>query len=245
MKKLSILDVRVDSVFLEEIKQITLHLIAEKKSSIFVSLGSLTVMLARKDLAYRALIAEAELVICDGAGVALALKYLTGEEIPRIPGVDLVPFFAKLSEEKGFKLFLLGAKEDVINRANDLLKINFPNVNICGYLNGYFDIINSNEVIKTIKRASPDILIVGLGQPAQEKWLKENLKDLSVPVTIGVGGSFDVIAGKIVRAPVIFRKLGLEWLFRMIIEPWRIKRNFALVGFVCLIIKNKFKGGKE
>ncbi|MFH1074678.1 MAG: WecB/TagA/CpsF family glycosyltransferase [Candidatus Firestonebacteria bacterium] len=245
MKKLSLLGVRVDDVSLEEIKSISLSLIAGQKPSMFVSLGSLTVMQARKDQGYKALIDEAELVICDGSGVSSAIKYLTGEKIRRIAGVDLVPFFAELSEEKSCKLFLLGAEEDVIKKAADLLKKRFPGANICGYLNGYFDIINSVEVISTIKKASPDILLVGLGQPLQEKWLKDNLKALSVPVTMGVGGSFDVIAGKFARAPVVFRKSGLEWLFRMIIEPCRIKRNFALIGYVFLIIKNKFRGGKE
>ncbi|OGF48847.1 MAG: hypothetical protein A2231_07400 [Candidatus Firestonebacteria bacterium RIFOXYA2_FULL_40_8] len=245
MRKLSILGVRVDNVSLEEIKNISLRLIAERRPSIFVSLGSLTVMLARKDPSYKELIDEAALVICDGAGVAGGLRYLVKEEIPRIPGVDLIPFFAKLSEERGCKIFLLGAKEEVITNAAVSIKKSFPNINICGYLNGYFDIIHCSAVISTIKRTAPDILLVGLGQPGQEKWLRDNLAELAVPVSIGIGGSFDVISGKLSRAPLVFRKLGLEWLFRMLLEPWRVRRNLALVGFFSLIIKNKFMGGKE
>ncbi|OGF49203.1 MAG: hypothetical protein A2044_06350 [Candidatus Firestonebacteria bacterium GWA2_43_8] len=230
---------------LEEIGSISLELISKREPSIFISLGSLTVMQARKDPAYRALIKEAALVICDGAGVSSAVKFLSGRKIERLTGVDLVPFFFKLAEEKGLKIFILGSKKDVIAEAARVLKKSYPKADICGYLDGYFDIINPVEVINVIKKTSPDILLVGLGQPRQEKWLKENLKALAVPVTMGVGGSFDVIAGKIKRAPVVFRKLGLEWLFRMMIEPWRLKRNAALAGFIYLIIKNKLTGGKE
>jgi len=245
VKRLSLLGIRVDSVTREEIKQISLRLIAEKKPSLFVSLGTLTLMLARKDPAYRQLLEEAELVICDGAGVVSGLKYLTGEKITRQTGVDLVPFFAELAAEKGLKLFLLGAEQEVIEKAAAVLKRELPGVNICGFLNGYFDIINSSEIIDKIKKVSPDILLVGLGQPAQEKWLKANLNALAVPVTMGVGGSFDVIAGKIPRAPVFFRKTGLEWFFRMVLEPRRFKRNLVLLKFVFLIIKNKVTGGNK
>lgn len=244
MKKLSILGVRVDDVSLEEIKNVTEEAIQNKKPSLFVSLGSLTVMLARKDPAYKDLIVQSKLVICDGAGVAKAVKVLHGKEIEKYSGIDLVPEFFRMSVKKGYRIFLIGAKEKVIVEAVLRLKSSYPGIDICGYLNGYSDIINDEKVKEIIKKQSPDILLLGLGQPRQEIWLSNNLKDLAVPVTMGIGGSFDVIAGKIKRAPSWFRRTGLEWLFRMFIEPWRFKRNLALIMFIILIIKNKFIGGK-
>ena len=245
MKKLSVLGVRVDSVSLEEVKSIATAAIEKKEPALFISLGSLTVMQARKDPIYKTLIEQAKLVICDSAGVAKAVKYLQRTEIPRLSGIDLIPVFAAMSVKKGYRIFLFGAKESVVAEACRNLTVTFPGVNICGYLNGYFDIINQNDVKETIKRSAPDILLAGLGQPLQEKWLSTNLIELGVPVAVGVGGSFDVIAGRIKRAPLFFRRLGLEWLFRMIIEPWRLRRNFVLINFILSILKEKFIGGKQ
>lgn len=245
MKKLSVLGIRVDKVNVEEIQNMADNAIRLKQPSMFVSLGSLTIIQARKDPAYKNLIERSKLVICDGAGVSKALKFLQGEDLERISGIDMVPVFARLSADKGYRIFLLGAKEDIINEAARELKKSFPGINICGYLNGYFDIINDIKVKEVIKRHCPDILLVGLGQPKQEKWLYQNLEELAVPVSMGIGGSFDVISGNVKRAPGFFRKKGLEWLFRMLIEPWRIKRNLALVAFILLVIKEKFNGGKQ
>lgn len=244
MEKLSVLGIRVDNLALEEIGRVTLRLISEKKPSIYISLGSLTVMLAKKDAAYKNIIESAELVICDGFGVKAAIRLLTGKKLPRLTGVELVSFFAGLAEKKGCRIFLLGASEAVIKEAKNQLEKSFPALIICGYSNGYSDIIITNEVKKKIKEAAPDILLAGLGQPRQEKWLSENSRELGVPVSLGVGGSFDVISGKIKRAPLLFQKLGLEWLFRMLLEPRRIKRNFVLLKYLMLIIKDKITGGK-
>jgi len=245
MEKLSILGVRVDLLGLEEIQSVTSEAIQKRIPSLFISLGSLTVIRARKDPEYKDLIENSRLVICDGAGVAKAAKILSGTNITRLSGIDLVPVFARLAVEKGYRIFLMGAKEDVIAEAARKIRNSFPGVNICGYLNGYFDIINDEKVKETIKKHSPDILLLGLGQPKQEKWLSSRLKELNVPVVMGVGGSFDVLAGNKKRVPGFFRKLGLEWLVRMILEPWRAKRNLALVLFVLLVIKEKIIGGKE
>ena len=160
--------------------------------------------------------------------------------IRRIPGIDLMLKICEIAENKNYKVFLLGAKPEIISLAAANIKKKFPGLNIVGLYHGYFNEEDETKVIEKIQDAHPDILFVGLDIPRQEKWIYRNIKRLSAKVVMGVGGSFDVISGKLRRAPKWIRICGLEWFFRFLQEPWRIKRIINLPVFVYRILLIRF-----
>ena len=167
-----------------------------------------------------------DLNIVDGVGVKIALK-IKGIKQEQIRGVDFSRSLVKLANENNYRLAFLGAKEEVIQKAKENFLTEYPNLNFSYVRNGYFQ--NDDEIIEEIKKAQPQILLVGLGSPRQEEFiikLKESLKGC---VFVGVGGSFDVFSGITKEAPQIYRKLGLEWLYRTISQPERFKRIFPLL----------------
>lgn len=143
----------------------------------------------------------------------------------------------KESSQKGYRVFLLGAKIGVAEKAAKILSDKYKGLNIVGIRDGYFE--DENSVIEEIKKANPDILFVAMGSPKQEYWIKNNMYKLSVPLCMGIGGSLDVICGNIKRAPNWMCSLGLEWLYRLIKEPWRFKRMSVLPIFLIKALKER------
>lgn len=164
------------------------------------------------------------------------------EIIPeRVTGTDLVYKISKLCEQINCSIFLLGAKEGIAKKASLKLKFLFPNLKIAGTFAGKPNIIADQKIQTIINRSRPDILFVAFGAPKQEKWIARNLSKLeTVKIAMGVGGAFDFISGKIKRAPIQLRKIGLEWLWRLIHEPKRIGRIFnATCKFSWEVFKHK------
>ncbi len=178
---------------------------------------------AKKNKDFANIIQHAELVVADGVGIKIALK-LKGVNQERIGGVDLSRSLIELCAKNGLRLGLLGAKEEVISTLVDKLKSEFENINIVFSHNGYFD--DENVLLSQIKDARPQVLLCALGSPKQEFIIHRLKEMLQGCVMIGVGGSFDVFAGFVQRAPIIWQKLGLEWLYRVIKQPQRFKRIF-------------------
>ncbi|MBR6722198.1 WecB/TagA/CpsF family glycosyltransferase [bacterium] len=193
---------------------------------------------ARKNDDFAKLLNGAELVVPDGVGVEIGLKIL-GHKVKRIPGVELGKALIIKFSKAGKSVALIGAKPDVVDLAAKNLKDEIPELNIVYKHDGYFD--NDNEIIEQVSKASPDLVLVALGSPKQEFFIK-SLKDVLPKATmIGLGGSFDVWAGVVNRAPKIYQKLGLEWLYRTIKEPQRFKRIFpTLPLFVLRVCKERF-----
>ncbi|MBQ8847647.1 MAG: WecB/TagA/CpsF family glycosyltransferase [Candidatus Gastranaerophilales bacterium] len=184
------------------------------------------IMNAQKNKSFFEIVNSSDLNIVDGVGVKIALK-IKGIKQEQIRGVDFSRSLVKLANENNYRLAFLGAKEEVIQKAKENFLIEYPNLNFSYVRNGYFQ--NDDEIIEEIKKAQPQILLVGLGSPRQEEFiikLKESLKGC---VFVGVGGSFDVFSGITKEAPQIYRKLGLEWLYRTISQPERFKRIFPLL----------------
>jgi N-acetylglucosaminyldiphosphoundecaprenol N-acetyl-beta-D-mannosaminyltransferase len=143
-----------------------------------------------------------------------------------------------MAAKKNYSIFLLGGKKEVVEKLTEKLRDRYKNLKV-GYQNGYFS--DEGEVINKIKADQPDIVFVSLGFPKQEIWIDENSKKLNVPLMIAEGGSFDFISGKTNRAPIWVRKIGLEWLVRLIRQPWRFKRQLALPYFAYLVFREKLK----
>ncbi|MDD4364074.1 MAG: WecB/TagA/CpsF family glycosyltransferase [Atribacterota bacterium] len=215
-----------------------------------VTPDTLAILRARKDKKYLGITKKADLVTPDGSGVLWATSSLDVPLLERITGIDLINKICELSVEKGFSLYFLGSKDCVVKKAVENIMLKYPGIKITGYHHGYFNKEKSEhfqagncekDIIKEIKQKKPDFLLVGLGVPRQEFWIAKHKDELGVPVCIGIGGSFDVLSGKIPRAPLWMQNHGMEWIFRLIKEPIRVKRVIALPYFIWLVFLGKIK----
>jgi N-acetylglucosaminyldiphosphoundecaprenol N-acetyl-beta-D-mannosaminyltransferase len=183
---------------------------------------------------------EADLLIPDGIGMVLAARLLYGARVERVPGCELMQQICAMSEKKGFKVFLYGAKEEVSRAAMAELESRHPDLKIVGRQNGYLPPEKNEELVYRINDSGAQIIFLALGSPKQENWIARNRDRLtSVRVCQGIGGTLDVLAGTVKRAPEIYCKLGLEWLYRLISEPSRIKRQSKLPLFAAQVLAAK------
>ena len=192
---------------------------------------------ARRHADYHQVLAQATLIVPDGTGVVMA-SYVLGRPIKqgRVTGVELVSELAKKSESQGYSLYFFGADNAVLQNAIMALKNKYGNINVIGYgiIPFFNDIVNINEaenskILANISQKRPDILLVGIGHPKQEYWINKYISQLPVKVAIGVGGTFDYLSGVVKMPPMMFKKFGLEWLWRLIIQPKRFHRIFTAV----------------
>ena len=184
-----------------------------------VTLNALMLNFILRDAILAKAVNSAKIVLADSAGIALLAGIFSGQKIERVTGIDLISHFCAVSSEKGYSIFMFGAKPGVAEAAAENIRKSFPKANICGTRNGYFAKSEENRVIEEIRSARADILLVGLAVPDQEKWIAGNLEKFGAKIVIGVGGSFDVLSGRLSRAPRWMRKVGLEWLYRLAQEP--------------------------
>ncbi|WP_425447111.1 WecB/TagA/CpsF family glycosyltransferase [Dethiothermospora halolimnae] len=202
------------------------------------------VMAAKDDNFLRKIINDGDLVIADGIGLIYASKIKKRPLPERVTGFDLSIEMLKLANKEKYNVFLLGGKEGVAKQAKENIIKEYPNVNIVGFHNGYFKGTHISQpghneekkVIEEINKSGAHMLFVGLGAPKQEKWIHENKDKLNCKVIIGNGGTMDILAGMVKRAPDIYQKLGLEWFYRLIKDPKRIKRQMVLPLFMFKIL---------
>ncbi|NLO89055.1 MAG: WecB/TagA/CpsF family glycosyltransferase [Clostridia bacterium] len=239
--KSEIMGALVDPVTLEEAVGKVEQFIASGKPHHVVTLNAEILYRAQRDPELMKVILEADLVTPDGAGIVWASKRLGCPVPERVTGIDLMLALAKRAGEKGWRLFLYGAAPGVAEEAAKKLKAKNSGIRIAGTSHGYLNSGEQKQLIEKIKEAEPHILFVALGAPKQEFWINRNLEQLGVPVCMGVGGSFDVVAGKVRRAPVFMQRAGLEWLYRLIKEPRRFKRMLALPAFAVAVLIESMK----
>jgi len=202
------------------------------------------VVAAQSDDEFRHIINNAALALADGVGLLLAARFLKTTPLPeRVPGSDLVVRLAELSQRRGYRIYFLGAGAGVAQKAIENLKKIYPDLQVAGYYAGSPAPEENEAIIRRISPTRPDILLVAYGAPKQDKWIARNLDRLQIPVCLGVGGSFDFLAGTARRAPLWIQKLGLEWLHRLAIQPWRWKRIWnAVPRFSWLVLWSRFLG---
>jgi N-acetylglucosaminyldiphosphoundecaprenol N-acetyl-beta-D-mannosaminyltransferase len=202
------------------------------------------VVAARHDDEFRGIINAAALALPDGIGLLKAARFLRTTPLPeRVPGSDLVRCLAELSHCKGYRIYFLGAQPGVAQKAIAALQKDFPNMQVAGAYAGSPTLADNEAMVQRILPTRPDILLVAYGAPKQDKWIARNLARLQIPVCIGVGGSFDFLAGTAKRAPAWMQRLGLEWLHRLAKQPWRWKRIWnAVPWFSWLVLKEKITG---
>lgn len=185
--------------------------------------------------------AETSLIIPDGIGTVLASKIVKDPVKEKIAGIDVVKEILIRADKEKKNIYLLGAEEEVLLKCIENIKRQYPNLNIAGAHNGFFDLDNCDDIIQDIKSKEIYAIFVAMGSPRQEIFIDKILTDSNIKIFMGVGGVFDVFAGKVKRAPKWMISLGLEWLYRTIKEPFRIKRLGAIPKFLIQVVKYRKK----
>ncbi len=229
MKKLKtekILAVNICASPQKEVAKLICKRLKDGKQTVIFTPNPQILLRAQRYASYKKTLNSSTLNLPDGIGIILASKIQGGGIKSRISGIDTAKMLLSIAESKGYKVFLLGAKPHVAEKAERALLKKYPALKICGTHHGYFSKSGKeNEaVIREIAISDPDIIFVCFGSPQQEEWIKTNKDKLpSVSLYIGLGGSLDVFAGNVKRAPEIMQKAGLEWLYRIVKEPKRAK----------------------
>lgn len=203
-----------------------------------ITANPIMMMAGLDDPEYLAMMKRAELIVPDGTGVVWAASRIGDPVAERVPGFDLMHRLLSVGEQRGWKVFLLGASPEIISATYENLQKRYPALRFVGCRDGYFGAEQDDEVIDQINAAQPDLLLVGRSADKQEPWIDRYKERLDVPLMMGVGGSFDVISGKLKRAPVWIQKLRLEWFYRLLQEPWRYRRMLELPKFVARVVRD-------
>lgn len=247
--RLPILNTYVNALSMEEtIGQIE-QIIAAGKPVQHVVINASKINLMRKDERLREIVNDCPLINADGASILLAAKLLGLPLHERVTGMDLFVRLTEVAAAKGYRIYLFGAKEEVVLRVKQLLEQRYPNIQIVGCRNGYFTEADEPALAADMAASGADMIFVAFSSPQKEYWIHKWLDQLNVPFVMGVGGSFDVIAGVTKRAPVWMQRCGLEWLYRLIQEPGRLWKRYLIgnLSFLWYVLSYKWKQirGKE
>jgi len=248
--KIDIANILIDNVTFDETIEKIESLIQNKQPSLIVTPNADHIVRLHKDELFLEIYKAADLVLADGMSLIYASKLLKTPFKEKISGSDLFPLLCKVAAEKGYRLFFLGGRPGACSTAAEKMKEKYNDLIIAGTYSppfGFENDINEMEKInEMIKLDKPDILFVGLGAPKQEKWIYQNYNDIGVPVSIGVGVTFEFYSGMVKRAPEWMQKHGLEWFWRLMKEPGRLWKRYLIedTAFIWLIMKQKFKDGR-
>ncbi len=231
-----VLGVRFDAVTMDEAVDRALALIQERRSAYVCTPNPEIVWLCRSDPALCAAIGAGDMTLPDGVGVVWASRVLGCPVPERVTGYDFL--LALLARFRG-RLFLLGGKPGVGEDAAAAIGRMFPDLTVCGCRSGYFD--DGEAVLETVRQAAPDLLLVCMGSPKQELWMQANRDRLQVGLMAGLGGCLDVLSGRMKRAPEVWIRLNLEWLYRLFQQPRRLIRQMRLPLFVLAVLAERMK----
>lgn len=235
MNRVDVLGVGFDPVDLEGAVQAVVAMVDEPGPHLIVTANVELVMRARRASDLQAILHRASLVVADGVGVVWGAHRL-GRSLPgRVPGIDLAGRLCGEAARRGWRVCLVGGAPGVAVEAASNLRRWHPGLHVTQALHGYFVSEDEAAVTTAIREATPTLLIAGLGSPRQERWLDRHLASLSVPLGIGVGGALDVWAGRARRAPRVVQNLGLEWCYRLIRQPSRVRRQLAIPQFIAAV----------
>jgi len=241
MGRVKILDIFVDNLEWGRVADFAEKYIRSRKGHQIITANCLMANAVGRDSQLKRALHNADLVVADSIGIVWASEFLGYGKIARVPGIDLMLKFCEMAAGKGYSVYLLGAHQFVLRKAAENLAKRFSGLRIIGMHHGYFRENEDGRILKEIRNLKPDFLFVGIGTPRGEKWIYQNVRELNVPVCMGIGGSLDVISGKLNRAPRRLRQIGFEWTYRLLQEPWRIGRLPGLLCFVWKVIRQKLR----
>jgi N-acetylglucosaminyldiphosphoundecaprenol N-acetyl-beta-D-mannosaminyltransferase len=244
--KVNICGIQVDKYSFDEVvEQIINHALSKHPPEYVVTPNAQHIVTLQKDNLFREIYQNAFLTVPDGVPLLWASRLFNTPLSERVSGIDLFEQLCQNSAENGLKIFLLGGRPGAAEKAADTLKKKHPNIKIVGtYCPPYgfeSDQLELDKINSAILSAKPDILFVGLGAPKQEYWMYKNYQNLNVPVSLGIGVSFELVSGMVQRAPKFMQEIGLEWFFRLIVEPRRLWKRYVIGNtiFILLVLKQK------
>ena len=212
--------------------------IEEGRLTHVITANPIMVMEALDNPAFDRVLRRADMIVPDGAGVVWAAKAGGNPVAERVAGFDLMHRLLEEGEKRRWTAYLLGTTQEIIEAAAEKLQLQYPQVRIVGYRNGFFGPSEDEAIVEEIRELKPHLLFVARGME-KEAWNADYKQRLGVPFIMGVGGSFDIVSGQLKRAPMLYQKLKLEWLYRLLQEPSRYKRMLALPKFVVKVLRNK------
>lgn len=245
---ITICDVGIHNVTLKGAIDLIEQFIVKKKQAFIVTPNVDHIVKLQIDKKFKRIYKSASLVLADGMPLLLAARFLGTPLKEKISGSDLFPKLCEYSANKGYKLFFLGGRQGAVSIAKKALEDKYPQIKIVGVYSPPYgfekDKKENGKIINMIKSTNPDILFVGLGAPKQEKWIYRHYKNLNVPVSIGIGVTFEFVAGMVKRAPVWMQKTSLEWFWRLMMEPRRLWKRYLVddIKFFWLVFKQKLEG---
>ncbi|PGM56744.1 WecB/TagA/CpsF family glycosyltransferase [Bacillus sp. AFS053548] len=242
-KRIKLLGSYLDCLTMEETIERTIVAVEnkEKIQHVVINASKINLMYDNKDL--QNIVNSCPIINADGQSIVWAGRFL-GHSIPeRVAGIDLFDNLIKVCVEKGYKPYFFGAKQQVVEKVVEHYLLRYPDLKIAGFRNGYFNSDESVKIAEDICKSGADMLFVAFSSPKKEFWINENMPFMKVPFAMGVGGSFDVIAGEMTRAPLWMQKFGLEWFHRFIQEPRRMFKRYVIGNFrfLCKTLKEKYK----
>lgn len=227
VRRVHLFGVDVDALTMEETVQRIMELVADGVPVQHVVLNASKVVMMSKDEQLRKVISACPIVNADGQSVVIASRLLRRRLPERVAGIDLFLELVKRSAADGRSVYFLGARDDVLKEMIRRFLEQYPGLRIAGSRNGYWD--DDAAIVELVRAAAPDLVFLAIPSPRKEFWLGEHLPEMGVPFAMGVGGSFDVVAGKVKRAPVWVQRIGCEWVYRLVQEPRRMWKRY-LVG---------------
>ena len=242
-----IMNTFVNVVSMDETIRCVEKIIEKGKPTQHVVINASKVNLMEDDPELRRIVNSCPLINADGASIVWAAKKLGVPLKERVTGCDLFQELVRVAAEKGYKIYLFGAREEVVTKVKAIYEEQYPEIQIVGYRNGYFTEADEPEIVKNMAESGADMMFVAFSSPKKEYWVNKYMAQLNIPFVMGVGGSFDIVAGVTERAPKWWQDHGLEWLYRFIQEPKRMWRRYIIgnAKFVGLTYKYKFKNKKK
>jgi N-acetylglucosaminyldiphosphoundecaprenol N-acetyl-beta-D-mannosaminyltransferase len=228
--RVEVLGCRIDALDMPQTVARCERIIEERRVTQQVSINAAKVIALRNDPRLRQIVNQCELVNADGQSIVWASRLLRCPLPERVAGIDLMFELLALARRRGYRVYILGARQDVLEAAAAKLQLRYPGLNLCGWHHGYFADAEARGIAEEIGRTSPDILLVAMSSPRKEYWLAEHGCTVGAPLLLGVGGSIDVVAGVTRRAPRWMQRAGLEWLYRLAQEPRRLGRRYAVTN---------------
>ena len=227
-KRYPILNTYVNALSMDESVEAIEMIIKRGIPTQQVVVNALKINLMKDDKQLRKIVNICPLINADGASIVWAAKKLGIPLKERVTGIDLFENLIKLANDKGYKIYLFGAKEEVVVKLKNMFEEQYPNLQIVGYRNGYFTEADEPEIVKDMAESGADMMFVAFSSPKKEYWVNKYLKQLNIPFVMGVGGSFDVMTGVTNRAPIWMQNHGLEWFYRFIQEPRRLWKRYII-----------------